>query len=80
MLDALVDLTSRSGAALIVVTPDHQVRSYLVRLVTCGMAGSRNLQKWVRDAGRPVGAAALAGLCASFCLAIGFGCSPARPT
>ncbi len=34
VLDALVDLTTRSGASLLVVTHDHQVASHLDRLVT----------------------------------------------
>ncbi|NYD41505.1 ABC transporter ATP-binding protein [Nocardioides panaciterrulae] len=34
VLDALVDLTGRSGAALVVVTHDHQVAAHLDRLVT----------------------------------------------
>lgn len=34
VLDALVDLAGRSGAALVVVTHDHQVAAHLDRLVT----------------------------------------------
>lgn len=34
VLDTLVDLTGRSGAALVVVTHDHQVAAHLDRLVT----------------------------------------------
>lgn len=34
VLDALIDLTGRAGAALVVVTHDHQVAAHLDRLVT----------------------------------------------